>query len=84
MTTLSARDRGHVSAPPRHGQGTMTQNGDVDCDASGRPLERGKTNYYVNPQTYAPIERDTFGNDSPNDVRVHFSTYETLPLAGNQ
>lgn len=43
------------------------------------------TNYYVNPHTYAPIELDTFGYDNPNDVtRVHFTTYETLPLAGHQ
>jgi hypothetical protein len=43
------------------------------------------TNYYVNPHTYAPIELDTFGYDTPKDVtRVHFTTYETLPLAGHE
>jgi hypothetical protein len=49
------------------------------------PQSGPRTNYYVNPKTYAPIELDQFGYDNPNDVtRLRFSTYETLPLAGNQ
>jgi hypothetical protein len=42
-------------------------------------------NYYVNPKTYAPIEFDSYGFGNTKDVtRVHFTTSETLPLAGNQ
>ncbi len=53
--------------------------------ASVNPQSGPQTNYYVNPQTYAPIELDIFGADSPNDVtRVRYTTYETLPLAGHQ
>lgn len=41
--------------------------------------------YYVNPHTYAPIELDSYTFGNPKYVtRVRFTTYATLPLAGNQ
>ena len=53
--------------------------------SSVNPQSGPQTDYYVNPQTYAPIELETFGYDNRQDVtRVHFTTYETLPLAGHQ
>jgi hypothetical protein len=53
--------------------------------ASVNPQSGPRTNYYVNPTTYAPIEVDTYGYESPKDVtRVRFSVYQTLPLAGHQ
>jgi hypothetical protein len=53
--------------------------------ASVNPQSGPRTNYYVNPQTYAPIELDIFGSDSPGDVtRVRYTIYETLPLAGHE
>jgi hypothetical protein len=53
--------------------------------ASVNPQSGPQTNYYVNPQTYAPIELDSFGSDSPNDVtRMHITSYQTLSLNGHQ
>ena len=53
--------------------------------SSVHPQSGPRSNYYVNPQTYAPIELDTFGYDSPHDItRVHLSIYGTLPLAGHR
>jgi hypothetical protein len=53
--------------------------------ASVHPESGPRTIYYVNPKTYAPIELDVFGYDSTKDVtRLHFTTYQTLPLAGNE
>ena len=65
---------------------TTTSNGQPALEISSvNPQSGPQTNYYVNPTTYIPIELDTFGYDSPDDVtRVHFTTYGTLPLAGNQ
>ncbi len=40
--------------------------------------------YYVDPTTYAPIELDSYGFDSPKDVtRLVFHTYQRLPTKGN-
>ena len=65
---------------------TTTSDGQPAIEISSvNPQSGPRTNYYVNPQTYTPIELDTFGYDSPNDVtRLHFTTYQTLPLAGNE
>ena len=65
---------------------TTTSDGQPAIEISSvNPQSGPQTDYYVNPQTYAPIELDTYGYDSPNDVtRVHFTAYETLPLAGNE
>jgi hypothetical protein len=53
--------------------------------ASVHPQSGPRTTYYVNPTTYAPIEIDRYGYESPKDVtRVRLSIYETLPLAGHQ
>jgi hypothetical protein len=53
--------------------------------ASVHPESGPRITYYVDPKTYAPIELDIFGYDSPKDVtRVHFTTYQTLSLAGHQ
>ncbi|MFZ1994966.1 MAG: hypothetical protein WAU75_12710 [Solirubrobacteraceae bacterium] len=53
--------------------------------ASVHPQSGPRTTYYVNPNTYAPIELDRYGYESPKDVtRVRFSVYQTLPLAGHQ
>ncbi len=53
--------------------------------SSVHPQSGPRANYYVNPQTYAPIELDTFGYDSPHDItRVHLSIYGTVPLAGHR
>jgi hypothetical protein len=53
--------------------------------ASVHPQSGPRTTYYVNPTTYAPIEVDSYGYESPKDVtRVRFSVYETLPLAGHR
>ncbi len=53
--------------------------------ASVHPQSGPRTTYYVNPTTYAPIELDSYGYESPKDVtRVHFSVYQTLPLAGHR
>lgn len=53
--------------------------------SSVHPQSGPRTNYYVNPTTYAPIELDSYGYESPKDVtRVRFSVYQTLPLAGHQ
>jgi hypothetical protein len=52
--------------------------------SSVHPQSGPRTNYYVNPTTYAPIELDSYGYESPTDVtRVRFSVYQTLPLAGH-
>lgn len=65
---------------------TTTDDGQPAIEiASVNPQSGPQTDYYVNPQTYAPVELDIFGSDSPDDVtRVHFTEYGTLPLAGNQ
>ncbi|MGH2910413.1 MAG: hypothetical protein ACRDK8_14100 [Solirubrobacteraceae bacterium] len=65
---------------------TTTSDGRPAIEISSvNPQSGPRTNYYVNPHTYAPIEVDTFGYDSAKDVtRVHVSTYQTLPLAGNR
>lgn len=65
---------------------TTTSNGQPAIEISSvNPQSGPQTNYYVSPTTYAPIELDIFGYDSPDDVtRVQFTTYEQLPLAGNQ
>ena len=65
---------------------TTTSDGQPAIEISSvNPQSGPQTNYYVKPKTYAPIELDSFGYDSPNDVtRVHFTAYETLPLAGNK
>ena len=53
--------------------------------SSVHPRSGPRTNDYVNPTTYAPIELDSYGYESPKDVtRVRFSVYQTLPLAGHQ
>jgi hypothetical protein len=53
--------------------------------SSVHPQSGPRTNYYVNPTTYAPIELDRYGYESQKDVtRVRFSVYQTLPLAGHQ
>lgn len=53
--------------------------------SSVHPSSGPRTNYYVNPTTYAPIELDRYGYESPKDVtRVRFSVYQRLPLAGHQ
>ncbi len=53
--------------------------------SSVHPQSGPRTNYYVNPTTYAPIEVDSYGYESPKDVtRVRFSVYERLPLAGHR
>ncbi len=53
--------------------------------ASVHPLSGPRTIYYVNPTTYAPIELDTYGYDSPKDVtRIRFSVYQPLALAGHE
>jgi hypothetical protein len=52
---------------------------------SVHPLQGPRTIYYVNPTTYAPIELDTFGFDSPKDVtRIRFSVYQAASLAGHR
>ena len=65
---------------------TTTSDGQPAIEISSvNPQSGPRVNYYVDPHTYAPIELDTFGYDSPDDVtRLHFTTYETLPLAGNE
>ncbi len=65
---------------------TTTTDGQPAVEISSvNPQSGPRTNYYVNPTTYAPIELDLFGYDSPNDVtRLHITTYQTLPLAGHQ
>jgi hypothetical protein len=41
--------------------------------------------YYVHPRSYTPIELDELGyGKSTYDTRVTFTTYRTLPVAGNQ
>lgn len=53
--------------------------------SSVHPQSGPQTHYYVNPKTYTPIEVDTYGFDNPADViRIHFTTYEQLPLKGNE
>jgi hypothetical protein len=85
-TSFAAELHGLLVSGRAHVTRTTTSNGQPAIEISSvDPLSGPKTNYYVNPQTYAPIELDTFGNDGPKDItRVQFSTYETLPLAGNQ
>jgi hypothetical protein len=62
---------------------TMTNDGRRAIKISSVDPQSGpQTDYYVDPSTYAPIELDMFGFDNPRDVtRVHYTTYETLPLA---
>lgn len=65
---------------------TTTSDGRAAIEISSvHPQSGPQTNYYVNPQTYAPVELDTFGFHDPRDItRLHISTYQTLPLAGNE
>jgi hypothetical protein len=65
---------------------TTTPDGRPAIEISSVHAQSGpRTNYYVDPKTYAPIELDSFGYDNPNDVtRLRFSTYETVPLARHQ
>ncbi len=65
---------------------TTTEDGRAAIEISSvNPQSGPQTDYYVDPTTYAPIELDTYGYDSPNDVtRLHISSYETMPLAGHQ
>jgi hypothetical protein len=65
---------------------TTTADGQPAIEISSvHPQSGPRTNYYVNPTTYQPIELDTFGYDSPKDVtRVHFTAYNMLPLAGHE
>lgn len=65
---------------------TTTSDGQPAIEiTSVHPQSGPRTTYYVDPKTYAPIELDTYGYDSPNDVtRVHFHTYKTLSLAGHR
>lgn len=49
------------------------------------PVSGPATIYYVDPSTYAPIELDSYGYDSPKDVtRIRFRAYQVLPLAGHR
>lgn len=65
---------------------TVTVDGKPAIEISSvHPQSGPRTNYYVNPTTYAPIELDRYGYESPKDVtRVRFSVYQTLPLAGHR
>ena len=65
---------------------TTTSDGQPAIEISSVDPQSGpRTNYYVNPETYAPIELDSFGYDSPRDItRIHLNAYETLPLAGHR
>ena len=65
---------------------TTTADGKPAIEISSvHPQSGPRTNYYVNPTTYAPIELDSYGYESLKDVtRVRFSVYKTLPLAGHQ
>jgi hypothetical protein len=41
--------------------------------------------YYVDPRTYQPIELDSYGAGSTEDVtRLVFHTYQRLPIKGNE
>ncbi len=85
-TSFAAELQGLLDSGHARVTQTTTSNGQPAIEISSVDPQSGpQTNYYVNPTTYAPIELDTFGYDSPDDVtRVQFATYETLPLAGNQ
>ena len=85
-TSFVAELRGLLDSGHAQVTQTTTSNGQPAVEISSvNPQSGPRTNYYVNPKTYAPIELDMFGYDSPNDVtRVLFTTYETLPLAGNE
>jgi hypothetical protein len=65
---------------------TTTTGGRAAIEISSvHPQSGPRFNYYVNPKTYAPIELETYGYDSPKDVtRLIITTYETLPLAGHR
>ncbi len=53
--------------------------------ASVNPQSGPRTIYFVNPKTYAPIELEWFGYDSPKDVtRLRFTAYQRLSLVGHQ
>jgi hypothetical protein len=85
-TSFAAELRGLLDSGHARVTQTTTSNGQPAVEISSvNPQSGPQINYYVNPQTYAPIELDTFGYDSPNDVTtVDFTTYQTLPLAGNE
>jgi hypothetical protein len=85
-TGFAAELRGLLHSGHARVTETTTSNGQSAIEISSvNPQSGPRINYYVNPQTYAPIELDSFGYDSPDDVtRVQFMTYQTLPLAGNQ
>jgi hypothetical protein len=85
-TSFAAELRGLLDSGHARVTQTTTSDGQPAIEISSvNPQSGPRFNYYVNPQTYAPIELDTFGYDSPNDVtRVNVTTYETLPLADNE
>jgi len=61
-----------------HVQGHVTIDGrDTIAIASAD----GHTTYYVDPDSYAPVELDTTGTDG--GVKLRFSVYEELPAEGN-
>jgi hypothetical protein len=85
-TGFAAELRGLLDSGHARVTRTTTSNGQPAIEISSvNPQSGPRVNYYVAPNTYVPIELDTFGADSPNDVtRVHFTSYETLGLAGNE
>jgi hypothetical protein len=60
---------------------TTTVDGKPAIEISSVHRQSGpRTNDYVNPTTYAPIELDSYGYESPKDVtRVRFSVYSDAP-----
>jgi hypothetical protein len=65
---------------------TTTDDGRPAIEISSvHPQSGPQTTYYVDPHSYAPIEVDTYAYHNPADVtRIHFRTYQLLPLKGNQ
>ena len=84
--SFAAQLHGLLSAGHARVIRTTTVDGQSAIEISSvHPQSGPRTNYYVNPTTYAPIELDSYGYESPKDVtRVRFSVYQRLPLAGHQ
>ena len=85
LAVVATQLRGLLSSGHARVTRTKTDDGRAAIEiASVHPQSGPRTTYYVNPTDYAPIELDTYGDESPRDVtRVHFHAYEILPLAGH-
>jgi hypothetical protein len=79
----SAGFRGQILALLRSGEARVVGHRTIDgADTIAIASADGRTTYYVDPDTYRPVELDTRGTDGGTALR--FRTYETLDLAANR